>query len=172
MDDNEFYEMLQTAGERCYNISELLDYIEPKYQRYENAIRWCVAGMADYAAQLAAQGQEARLPQLRRLRIEMAEFWGLTEDITRKGYEEMIEGHNKAFDHAVSEARASGCAPPLTEQTKKNILDGLEVHARELRHTDTELEDSAVECDILAEALKERWQIIAAPPEQTMGGMC
>ena len=44
-----------------------------------------------YAAQLAARNQEEQIPQLRRLCIEMAEFWDLSDADIPKGFQETEE---------------------------------------------------------------------------------
>ena len=82
--------------------------MEPQYQAYKNTMRQCIAGLTEHAARLAAQGQEEQLPTFRRLLTDMAEFWGLAEDDTPKGYREMVEQIGSTFDQAVSAARDSG----------------------------------------------------------------
>ena len=81
-------------------------------------------------------------------------------------YREMTEQIANMFKCAVSAARGSGQAPDLSAQTRQNILDGLELYAQEMRANDREMEDWALECDILAESLKEQWQVEtdSAPP--------
>ena len=81
----------QPGAGRAYTVDELLKAIEPQYQMYKLTMRQCIAGLTAHAAQLTAQGQEEENPRFRRLCIEMAEFWGLTEDDTPKGYREMAE---------------------------------------------------------------------------------
>lgn len=174
MDNREKIGAVQPGREKIYTLDELLKAMEPQYQEYKNTMRQCIAGLTEHAAQLAAQGQEESLPQLRRLCIEMAEFWGLTEDDTPKGYQEMADHFGSTFDQAVSAARGSGQAPEMNGQTRQSILNGLELYAQEMRLNDEELEDWAVECDILAEDLEEQWQLETAAAEQTapqMNGM-
>lgn len=164
----------QPGTEKRYTLDELLKAMEPQYQEYKNTMRRCIAGLTEHAARLAAQGQEESLPRLRQLCIEMAEFWGLTEDDTPKGYQEMADHFGSIFDSAVSAARDSGQVPELSAQAKQNILDGLELYAQEMRLNDGELEVWAVECDILAEDLEEQWQLETAAAGQTapqMNGM-
>ena len=174
MDNREKNGPAQPGREKTYTLDELLKVIEPQYQVYKNTIRQCISGLTVHAARLAAQGQEESLPRLRQLCIEMAEFWGLTEDDTPKGYQEMAEHIGSIFDSAVSAARDSGQVPELSAQAKQNILDGLELYAQEMRLNDGELEVWAVECDILAEDLEEQWQLETAAAGQTapqMNGM-
>ncbi len=174
MDNREKTGLSQPEASKAYTLDELLERIGPQYQAYKLTMRQCIAGLTEQAAWLAAQNQEEQFPCLRQLCIEMAEFWGLTEDDTPKGYREMAEQFGSVFDNAVSAARDSGHAPELSEQTKQNILDGLELYAQEMRANDDQLEDWAVECEILAEDLEEHWQLEAAAPQQTapqMGGM-
>lgn len=91
MDNREQPMPIQLEGGKAYTIDELLARMEPQYREYKNTIRRCITGLTCCAAQLAAQGREEQLPQLRRLCVEMAEFWGLTEDDTPKGYRVMAE---------------------------------------------------------------------------------
>ena len=149
---------VQAESSQRYTVDEMLALIEPQYRAYKATMGRCITGLTEYAAQLAAQGQKDPLPRFRQLCIEMAEFWGLTEDDTPKGYQEMAERFGNEFDCAVSAARETGDAPPLSEQTRQDILDGLELYAHEMRSSDEVLEPWAVECDVLAESLKEQWQ--------------
>ena len=144
----------QGAG-KSYTVEELLTLMGPEFQRQKNVMRQCIAGLTEYAAQLAVRGHEDQLPRLRMVCIEMAEFWGLAEDDTPEGARNMAEQYGSAFDHAVSTARGAGCAPGLGEQAVQNTLAGLELYARELRANDEGLEDWAVECEILADDLEE-----------------
>ena len=98
MDNREQTSPVQCENTRRYTIDELLARIEPQYREYKAAIRKCIAGLTDHAARLAAQGQEEQLPTFRRLITDMAEFWGLTEDDTPKGYREMVEQIGNTFD--------------------------------------------------------------------------
>ena len=148
----------QSGNEKRYTVDEFLAQIEPQYRQYKDTIRKCIAGLTECAAQMAAQHQEEDLPQFRRLCIEMAEFWGLTDDDTPKGYQKMAEQYGSAFDQAVSAARESGQAPEMSEQTRQSVLDGLDLYAREMRANDKSLEDWAVECDVLAEGLERQWR--------------
>ena len=157
MDNREQTSPVRCENTRRYTIDELLARIEPQSREYKAAIRKCIAGLTDHAARLAAQGQEEQLPTFRRLLTDMAEFWGLAEDDTPKGYREMVEQIGSTFDQAVSAARDSGGAPELSEQTRQNILSGLELYAQEMRANDEELEQWAAECDSLAGGLKKQW---------------
>ena len=153
MDNREQTSPAQGENTRGYTVDELLAQMEPQYQAYKNTMRQCIAGLTEHAARLAAQGQEEQLPTFRRLLTDMAEFWGLAEDDTPKGYREMVEQIGSTFDQAVSAARDSGGAPELSEQTRQNILSGLELYAQEMRANDEELEQWAAECDSLAGGL-------------------
>ena len=148
----------QSGNEKRYTVDEFLAQIEPQYRQYKDTIRKCIAGLTECAAQMAAQHQEEDLPQFRRLCIEMAEFWGLTDDDTPKGYQKMAEQYGSVFDQAVSAARESGQAPEMSEQARQSVLDGLDLYAREMRANDKSLEDWAVECDVLAEGLERQWR--------------
>lgn len=173
MDNREQPMPIQLEGGKAYTIDELLARMEPQYREYKNTIRRCITGLTCCAAQLAAQGREEQLPQLRRLCVEMAEFWGLTEDDTPKGYRVMAERYRNEFDGAVSAARDSGCIPELGGRAKEDILAGLELYAQEMRCSGPELEQWAAECDVLAETLKEQWRMDSCPQQQTeIGGMC
>ena len=171
MDNREKGAPVQPEHGRGYTIDELLVRMEPQYQEYKNTMRRCIAGLTEHAARLAAQGQEESLPRLRQLCIEIAEFWGLTENDTPKGYQEMAEHFGSAFDRAVSAARDSGHAPELNGQTRQSILDGLELYAQEMRLNDEQLEDWAVECEILAEDLKAQWELEPAASQRTASQM-
>ena len=157
MDNREKTGQSQPEAAKAYTLNELLERMGPQYQEYKLTMRQCIAGLTDHAARLAAQGQEEQLPT----------FWGLTEDDTPKGYQEMAEHFGSVFDNAVSAARDSGHAPELSEQTKQNILDGLELYVQEMRLNDEELEDWAAECEILAEDLEEHWRSEIAAVQQT-----
>lgn len=162
--DQEHQELF--IGRAVFAGRELQDFTDPE----DNQIRQCIAGLTEYAAQLAAQGREEQIPRLRQLCVEMAEFWGLTEDDTPKGCRETADHTGGVFDSAVSAARGSGQTPELGEQVKQNILDGLELYAREMRSNDEDLEQWAAECDVLAEDLEEQWQM-EAQTNMEMGGM-
>lgn len=122
MDNREQTSPAQGENTRGYTVDELLAQMEPQYQAYKNTMRQCIAGLTEHAARLAAQGQEEQLPTFRRLLTDMAEFWGLAEDDTPKGYREMVEQIGSTFDQAVSAARDSGGAPELSEQTRQNMV--------------------------------------------------
>ena len=157
----------QPGAGRAYTVGELLKAIEPQYQMYKLTMRQCIAGLTAHAAQHTAQGQEEENPRFRRLCIEMAEFWGLTEDDTPKGYREMAEQIGSAFDHAVSAARDSGQAPMTSDQARQDILDGLELYAREMEACG-DMGQWIKECEDLSEQLKVEWQT-GVPPDQVRG---
>lgn len=147
----------QPETENVYTLDELLKMMEPQYQVYKFTMRQCIDGLTEHAAQLAAQGREEQVPRLRQLCIEMAEFWGLTEDDTPKGYREMADHFGRAFDNAVSASRDSGHAPESSGQTRQNVLDGLELYAQEMACCG-DLEQWIAECKALSEQLQAEWQ--------------
>ena len=170
MDNREQTSPAQGENTRRYTIDELLSRIEPQYREYKAAIRKCIAGLTDHAARLAAQGQEEQLPTFRRLITDMAEFWGLTEDDTPKGYREMVEQIGSTFDQAVSAARDSGGAPELSTQTKTDILNGLRLYAEEMMDCGG-LERWIAECDALSSQLQRDWRMEASSPQPLQAGM-
>ena len=155
----------------CYTIDELLARMEPQYREYKNTIRQCIVGLTGYAAQLAAKGQEEQVPTLGRLIVEMVEFWGLAEDDTPKGFQEMSERYRREFDGAVSAARDSACILELSEQAKETTLAGLELYAREMLDCG-DMGQWIDECDTLADQLRAEWKMESSPPQPSMGGMC
>ena len=170
MDNREQTSPVQCENTRRYTIDELLARIEPQYREYKAAIRKCIAGLTDHAARLAAQGQEEQLPTFRRLITDMAEFWGLTEDDTPKGYREMTEQIGSTFDQAVSAARDSSGAPELSAQTKTDILNGLRLYAEEMMDCGG-LERWIAECDALSSELQRDWRMEASSPQPLQAGM-
>ncbi len=164
----------QSGDEKRYTEDEFIAQIEQQNGEQKENMRKCIAGLTECAAQMAAQHQEEDIPQFRRLCIEMAEFWGLTDDDTPKGYQKMAEQYGSTFDQAVSAARESGQAPEMSEQARQSVLDGLELYAQEMRANDESLEDWAVECDVLAEELEGQWRTESALSklsDMQMGGM-
>ena len=115
----------QGAG-KSYMVEELLTLMGPEFQRQKDVMRQCIAGLTEYAAQLAVRGHEDQLPRLRMVCIEVAEFWGLAEDDTPEGARNMAEQYGSAFDHAVSTARGAGCAPGLGNSAYIKKGEGLE----------------------------------------------
>lgn len=170
MDNREQTSPVQCENTRRYTIDELLARIEPQYREYKAAIRKCIAGLTDHAARLAAQGQEEQLPTFRRLITDMAEFWGLTEDDTPKGYWEMVEQIGNTFDQAVSAARDSSGAPELSAQTKTDILNGLRLYAEEMMDCGG-LERWIAECDALSSQLQRGWRMEASSSQTLQAGM-
>ena len=170
MDNREQTSPAQGENTRRYTIDELLAQMEPQYQAYKNTMRLCIAGLTDHAARLAAQGQEEQLPTFRRLITDMAEFWGLTEDDTPKGYREMAEQIGSTFDQAVSAARDSSGAPELSTQTKTDILNGLRLYAEEMMDCGG-LERWIAECDALSSQLQRDWRMEASSPQPLQAGM-
>lgn len=170
MDNREKNAPVQAGSSKSYTLDELLALMEPQYRADQNTIRQCIAGLTDYAAQLAAKRQEEQIPRLRGLCIEMAEFWGLAEDETWEGFRKMEEQYGGAFDSAVSAARDSGHSPDLTEQTRQNILDGLERYSQEMALNGDDMKEWVTECEALSEQLQVEWQA-EAQINMKMGGM-
>ena len=170
MDNREQTSPAQGENTRGYTVDELLAQMEPQYQAYKNTMRQCIAGLTEHAARLAAQGQEEQLPTFRRLLTDMAEFWGLAEDDTPKGYREMVEQIGSTFDQAVSAARDSGGAPELSTQTKTDILNGLRLYAEEMMDCGG-LERWIAECDALSSQLQRDWRMEASSPQPLQAGM-
>ena len=94
----------------------------PQHDTLEE-VRKCFSGLCLYAAQEAV---ERRYPlDLREFAMDMVSFWGLDED-------EKTDGSFEAeFDHAVSEAIKSRRSPEITEQTKSELLSGLQLYLEE-----------------------------------------
>lgn len=147
-----------------YTPGQLAELIAPLYQEYEAHIKSCISGLTQYAAGLAARHQEARLPELRTLITEMAEFWNLENDESKDAHLKLREKYGGAFDQAVSAARASSQAPVLSREVQDGILSGLELYAGEMTASGG-MEPWVRQCEALAEQLQEEW----AGPE--MGGM-
>lgn len=157
--------MIQHDGVR-YTLDEYMRMLEPIYQEYEARIKGCIAGLTQYAAGLAANRQEARLPELRKLITDMAEFWDLEHDESKDADKKLGEKYGGAFDRAVAAARASGQAPILNRETQECVLAGLYIYAKEMIASG-DLEPWVRQCEALAEQLQEEW---AAQGPQ-MGGM-
>ena len=58
MDNREKNAPVQAGSSKSYTLDELLALMEPQYRADQNTIRQCIAGLTDYAAQLAAKRQE------------------------------------------------------------------------------------------------------------------
>ena len=86
--------MIRRNGD-WYTLDELQRILEPVYQEYETLVKSCISGLTQYAAGLAANGQEARLPELRTLIIDMAEFWNLEHDESKDAYLKNREKYGK-----------------------------------------------------------------------------
>ena len=142
--------------ESGYTISEYLNGIEEQYRAYEIVIDWCISGLTAHAAHLAAQGREEQIPMFRELTVELAEFWGLTEDYTHRGFQEMAERYRDAFDQAVSAARRTGHAPALGKSEKEDILAGLELYVQEMDACGG-MEQWMKACSVLADQLRTEW---------------
>lgn len=151
----------QPVGGKAHTADELAARMEPKFQEQKETMRRCIAGLTGHAALLAARGQEGQVPRFRQLCIEMAEFWGLTDDLTHNGLREMAERVGGNFDRAVFSARESGHAPDPSGQAKEDILAGLELYAQEMALHDDHGQWIA-ECEGLSAQLRAEWGTDAA----------
>ena len=161
MDNREESAPVRPENGRGYTIDELLTEMEPRYREYKNTVRECITGLTGHAAQLAAQGREDQLPMLRRMIVEMTEFWGLAEDNTQ------TKQYRDTFDRAVSDARDSGCASELSERARSDILAGLELYAREMS-CNGDMGQWIDECDTLAAQLRTEWGMAAPQPQENV----
>jgi len=148
----------------AYTLGQFSALMKPLHDEQKNTIRHCIIGLMGYASQLAARNQVEQIPQLRRLCVEMAGFWGLADDETASGYQEMEERYGGAFDLAVSSARDSGQAPVMNGQARQDILDGLELYAREMEDCG-DMGQWIEECEALSKQLQVEWQT-GVPPDQ------
>lgn len=165
--------LMKQGGKKAYNLNELEELISPVYRVYGEQIRRCISGLTAYAAQCAAAHQEEQLPRLREHIVTMGGFWGTEEDTSADPYEAAEQNYGRSFDAAIAEARQTGAAPPLTEQTMRDVLAGLEVHVQEMDNSG-DLDDLITECGQLAQELRTEWNM--EPPtsqqtELTMEGM-
>lgn len=146
----------QPEGRKGDTADKLSARMEPRLREQKETMRRCIAGLTGHSALLAAQGQEEQVPRLRQLCVEMAEFWGLTDDLSHSGLREMAERINGEFDRAISGAKESGHAPELDGQAKEDILAGLELYAREMALHDDHGQWIA-ECRGLSAQLRTGW---------------
>lgn len=160
---------------RAYTTKEYLSLIEPRYNAYKEQIRRCISGLTAYAAQHAANHQDAQLPMLRGLIMEMALYWNLDGGLDKASDERMKRQYGGAFDRAVAEARQSSQFSQLTDQARQDVLTGLEVHVQEL--SDNAGPEAWIQKnDKFAQQLRAEWQMGLEPEQQgvltiTMGGM-
>ncbi len=165
--------LMKKGGKKEYTISELGDLIDSVYQVYEEQIRRCISGLTSYAAQCAAAHREEQLPKLRQQIVMMGGFWGVEDDPSVNPYETAEQTVGRSFDAAIAEARRTGAAPPLTEQTMRDVLTGLEVHMQEMDNSG-DLEHLIAEYDQMSRQFRAEWKM--DPPESqqtvlTMEGM-
>lgn len=146
----------QPEGGNGYTVDELIARMGPRSQEQKETMRRCIVGLTGHSALLAARGQEEQVPRLRQLCVEMAEFWGLTDDLSHSGLREMAERIGADFDRAISDARESGHPPELDGQAKEDILAGLELYAREMALHDDH-EQWIDECRGLSTQLRTGW---------------
>ena len=93
-----------------------------EHQEAIEITRKCFSGLCQYAGQVAAAGGNTW--DLRTFAVQMTEFWGMDED--GGGI------YEQEFDRATAEAFASGTAPELSEETKDEIIAGLQAYRKEL----------------------------------------
>lgn len=146
----------QPEGGNGYTVDELIARMGPRSQEQKETMRRCIAGLTGHSALLAARGQEEQVPRLRQLCVEMAEFWGLTDDLSHSGLREMAERIGADFDRAISDAKESGHPLELDGQAKEDILAGLELYAREMALHDDH-EQWIDECRGLSAQLRTGW---------------
>lgn len=159
---------LQLRHTKSHTLEEYRRLMEPLYQAYEETIRRGIAGLTTYAAGLAAAHQEGKIPELRQLVTFMAEFW-LDESMEQDSNLAIREKYVGPFDLAVSQARASGTAPALSDQAKQDIVAGLKRHAQEMTDSGG-LERVVAQCGALSERLQAEWRG-ELPRQEMTGGM-
>ena len=159
--------LMKQGGKKEYGLSELGELIDPVYRVYDEQIRRCISGLTTYAAQCAAAGHEEQLPQLRRHIVMMGSFWGVEKDTSADPYEISERNHGRQFDAAIAEARQTGAAPTLTEQDKRDVLTGLEVHMQEMDNSG-DLDDLIAECGLMAQQLRAEWRMEPPVSQQTV----
>lgn len=169
MDKSDFMISPSQLGNKMYTLDEALAMMEPIYAEYKITVKKCISGLTDYAAGLASTGQTAPIPGLRQYILEMASFWGLNDDVSKEGYDRLMQEYGGAFDQAVARGKASPHYPALSEQAKADIVAGLQLYAKEMAESGG-LEKYVEECHTLEAELKTQW---AEQPTQgmTMGGM-
>ena len=105
-------------------------------------------GLCQYAGQVAAAGGNTW--DLRTFASQMVEFWD-PEDF---GAEDLCE---QEFDRATAEAFASGTAPELAEETKDEIIEGLQIYRLELFCVAGPEDSFYKRCDVFLDSLKVTW---------------
>lgn len=159
--------LMKQGGKKEYNLSELGELIDPVYRVYDEQIRRCISGLTGYAAQCATAHREEQLPGLRRHIVMMGGFWGTEEDPSVDTYKVSEQKYGRQFDATIAEARQTGAAPPLTEQSMRDILAGLEVHMQEMENSG-DLDDLIAECGLIAQQLRAEWKIEPPASQQTV----
>jgi len=94
------------------------------------SIRHCADGLTAYASTLAVNGMDDLVEDMRWLVNWITEFW--LAGIEKDGWLKIREQYTDSFWRSVSEAKRTGQAPLLTAQMREDILNGLQIHAREL----------------------------------------
>ncbi len=159
--------LMKQGGKKAYNLSELEELTGPVYWVYTEQINRCISGLTACAAQCAAAHHEEQLPKLRELIVMMGGFWGTEENVSVDPYEVSEQKYGCSFDAAITEARQTGSAPPLTEQAMSDVLTGLEVHMQEMDNSGG-LEHLIAEYGLIAQQLRAEWKIEPPASHQTV----
>ena len=118
-----------------------------EHQEAIEITRKCFSGLCQYAGQVAAAGGNTW--DLRTFAVQMTEFWGMDED--GGGI------YEQEFDRATAEAFASGTAPELSEETKDEIIAGLQAYRKELECVGGTEDQFYRRCDVFLDSLKIVW---------------
>lgn len=169
MDNRETAAPVQSGEDRAHPTDGFPGRIESQYGEYKRTIRRCIAGLTSHAARLAAQGREEQLPTLRRIAAEMAGFWGLAGDDVPREEQDTAEPYSGDFDRAVSAAKRSGCAPAMSEQSRRDVFAGLELYVQEMAECGG-MEPWITECGVLVVRLRAEWGMGIVPPRQAVSG--
>ena len=159
--------LMEQGGKKQYTLGEFGELIDPVYRVYREQIRRCIFGLTGYAAQCAAARHEEQLPKLRERVVMMGGFWGTEEDPSVDPYESSEQTYGRPFDAAIAEARQTGAAPPLTEQSMRDVLTGLEVHIQEMENSG-DLDDLIAEYGLMAQHLRAEWNVEPPASQQTV----
>ena len=149
------------STKRSYNVDEYVELITPTYRAYEEYIRRTVSGLTTYAAQCAAAGQGHLIPMLRGHVSSLVSFWLLDEEPDIAGNIRSQQQHEAGFDQAVNAARRSGVPPEMTEESKQEVLTGLELYAQEME-TSGDMDEYVTPCRTLLDRLAAEWRLAPA----------
>lgn len=159
--------LMKKGGKKEYSLSGLEPLIAPVYDVYAEQIRRCISGLTSYAAQCAAAHREEQIPKLRRYSVMMAGFWGVEDDPSVNPYDTAEQTVGRPFDEAIAEAQRTGTAPPLSEQTMRDVLTGLEVHMQEMDNSGG-LERLIAEYGQMSQQLRAEWKIEPSSSQQAV----